>query len=218
MELDDFKTAWQTLDQRLQQQQELNLRLFRDHKLQRAKSGLRPLFWGQVAQLLWGLGFILLAALLWSEPPMEAAVIAAGVTVHLYGIGCVATAAITLVQMSRIDYSSPVLEIQKQLAKVRRSYIVGGMVAGLPWWFLWVPLIMVLAGLAGANLYANAAPFVWMGVAIGAAGLLGTRWFFRWSRDISRPRLAQAIEDGMTGASLRRARAQLDELLQFERD
>jgi len=218
MELDDFKTAWQSLDRRLQQQHQLNLQVFRQGKLDRMKSGLRPLFWGQIVQMLWGLAFIAMAALLWSQKPESAPVIVAGVIVHAYGVVCVILAGVTLGQMARIDYSAPVLDIQKQLAKVRRSYIVSGMVAGLPWWFMWLPVLMVLLALAGVDLYARAPSLVGMGALVGVAGLLATWWFHHWSRHPSRPRLARAMEDSITGGSLRKAKAQLDELMQFERE
>ena len=218
MELDDLKTAWHSLDRRLQQQHDLNLQLYRQNKLDRMQSGLRPLFWGQIAQTLFGVLFIALAALLWMSHPVDAAVIAAGVVVHAYGVLTVIAGAVVLAQMRRIDPSAPVLDIQKQLARVRTLYVRSGMVAGLPWWFLWIVVLMVLAGLGDVNLLAKSPALVWSGLGIGALGLLGTWWFHRWSRHPSRPRLAQTLEDSVTGASLRRAKAQLDELMRFERE
>lgn len=218
MELDDLKTAWHGLDRRLQQQHDLNLQLYRQNKLDRMQSGLRPLFWGQIVQTLFGVLFIALAALLWMSHPVDAAVIAAGVVVHAYGVLTVMAGAVVLAQMRRIDPSAPVLEIQKQLARVRTLYIRSGMVAGLPWWFLWIVVLMVLAGLGDVNLLAKSPALVWSGLGIGGLGLLGTWWFHRWSRHPSRPRLAQTLEDSITGASLRRAKAQLDELMRFERE
>jgi len=218
MELDDLKTAWHSLDRRLQQQHDLNLQLFRQNKLDRMQSGLRPLFWGQIAQILFGVLFIALAALLWMSHPVDAAVIVAGVVVHAYGVITVMAGAVVLAQMRRIDPSAPVLEIQKQLARVRTLYIRSGMVAGLPWWFLWIVVLTVLAGLGDVNLLTKSPALVWSGLGVGALGLLGTWWFHRWSRHPSRARLAQTLEDTTTGASLRRAKAQLDELMRFERE
>jgi hypothetical protein len=218
MELDDFKGAWQDLDRRLQRQHALDLQVFRQGKLDRMQSGLRPLFWGQIAQIAFGLPFIALAALLWMSHPQGIAVIAAGIVVHVYGVVTIIAASVVLGQLGRIDHAAPVLEIQKQLARVRSLYIRSGMVAGLPWWFLWVVILIVLSGLGGVDLVAREPALVWSGLGIGAIGLLATGWFHRWSRHPSRPRLARAMEDSVTGSSLRRAKAQLDELLRFEQE
>lgn len=222
MENDDLKAAWQTLNRRLERQDAINLGLLREKKLDRTRSSLRPLFWGQVVQALFGVPFILFAALLWMRAhalpeglPLTALI--AGIIVQVYGIGTVAFAGETIRRIREIDYAAPVVAIQKQLAALRRTYIISGMVAGLPWWFLWVPLLAVLAGLGGVDLHAKAPGVIWIGLGVGAAGLLATAWFHRWSRDPARPRLASAMEDAVTGASLRRARAQIEELERFER-
>ena len=46
MELDDFKSAWQTLDRRLQLDNTLKLHALRERSLDKARDSLRPLFWG----------------------------------------------------------------------------------------------------------------------------------------------------------------------------
>ena len=218
MELDDFKAAWKTLDARLARDTQLNLQLLRDRRLDQARSSLHPLVWGHVLQMGLGLACILLGALLWSTKPDVASVIVAGVLVHGYGVACIVLAGMTLAAIRKIDYAAPVVQIQTQLARVRRLYIIGGVVVGLPWWFLWVPILVVVAALSGIDLPAHAPGVVWGGLAIGALGLLGTWWLHRWSRSPSRPRMASAIDDAVTGRSLRRARAQLEELQRFEQE
>lgn len=221
MEPDELKLAWQALSHRLERHDALQTHVLLEQRKQKALASLRPLFWGQVAQTLFGIPFILLAALLWIRggqlpgglPP---GALLAGIVVQLYGIATIALAGETLRRIGRIDYALPIVDIQKRLAALRRTYIVSGMVGGLPWWFLWVPLLLVLAGLGGTDLYARAPGMVWIGLLVGAAGLLGTAWFHRWSRNPARPRLAKAVDDSVTGASLRRARAQLDEIARFE--
>lgn len=218
MELDDFKSAWQSLDQRLQRSNAINLQQFRDRRLDKMQSSLRPLFWGLIVQMLFGVGFVLLAAMLWMTQPHALTVIAAGVIVHAYGVVCIVMAGITLGRIRNIDYAMPVLEIQKHLARIRRIYILGGMIVGLPWWFLWVPILTVLLALVGVNLYTHAPSVIWIGLGIGAAGLLATWWLHRWSRSPNRPRLARAMDTAVTGRSLSRAQAQLDELKRFEQE
>ncbi|MET0813692.1 MAG: serine/threonine protein kinase [Pseudoxanthomonas sp.] len=221
MELDELKATWQALDHRLAQHNRIGMELFKEKKLEKARTSLRPLFWGQLAQmLLIGLPFVLLAGSLWmsleGRPPLP--LLLAGIFVHAYGVATIALAGCTMGLIRTIDYSAPVLGIQKQLARLRRFYIVNGMIAGLPWWLMWVPVLMVLSGLAGADLYARAPSVVWIGLGIGVAGLLATWWFHRWSRSGRRPKLAKAMEDGVTGGSLLRAQRTLEEISRFEKE
>jgi hypothetical protein len=224
MELDDLKQAWHTLDRRLQQQNTLALQACRDRQGEKARRGLRPLVWGQVAQmLLLGLPFVLLAGSLWvvtgsMSQPLAWTTLVAGIFVHAYGVSTIILAGCTIGLAKAIDYAAPVLTIQKQLAKLRRLYIFNGRVAGLPWWFLWVPVLMVLTGLGGVDLYAHAPSVVWIGLGIGATGLLGTWWFHRWSRQSGRAQLGKRLDDALAGGSIRRAQQALDEIARFEQE
>lgn len=218
MELEDFKSTWQALDRRLQLDNALQLHTLRERKLDKARGSLRPLFWGQIAQILFGTAFILFAALLWASHPAHASSIVAGVLVQAYGVLTVIAAGVVLGQLGNVDYAQPVLAIQKQLLRARALYIRSGMVAGLPWWFLWIAILQALAGLADVNLLAKAPALVWSGYGIGAAGLLATWWFHRWARRPERAALGRKMDDSLSGGSLRKALAQLDELQRFERD
>ena len=219
MELDNLKHAWQTLDRRLEQQNTLQLKIFRDRKLDTLRRHLRPLARGQAAQILCGVALVLLSVAFWTEHRDELHLLIAGVVMHLYGIAIIIIAGVTHGRLSRIDYSAPVLGIQKQLASLRKLYVIGGMCVGLPWWLLWVPAaMMAFKGLFGADFYANSPLTVWISLPLGVVGLLATAWFHRWSRQPSRPRLAKVMESSLTGASLRNAQAILDEITQFEQD
>ncbi len=219
MELDDFKSAWQTLDQRLQLDNALKLHELRARTLSKTRSTLRPLFWGQVMQiLLIGIPSIALAAALWMSKPAYASVIAAGVLLHAYGVLTIIAAGVVLGQLAKIDHAAPVVEIQKQLARTRTLYVRSGMIAGLPWWFLWVVVLMVLAGLGDVDMLAKAPWMVWGSLGVGAAGLLGSGWFHRWARRPERAHLGRRMDASLTGGSLRRAIAQLREVQRFEQD
>ncbi|QIL21179.1 serine/threonine protein kinase [Thermomonas sp. HDW16] len=218
MELDDFKSAWQAIDRRLELDNRLKLHDLRERTLTRTRGSLRPLFWGQVAQILFGIPFILLAALLWMSHPAHASTIVAGVLVHAYGVLTIIGAGVVLGQIGKIDHAMPVLDIQKQLLRARTFYIRSGMVAGLPWWFLWIAILQVLAGLSDVDLLAKAPSLVWTGYGIGIAGLLATLWFHRWARRPERAEFGKKMDDSLTGGSLRKALAQLDELKRFEQE
>lgn len=219
MELNEFKSAWQTLDQRLQLNNALKLHELHERTLIKTRSSLRPLFWGQIAQiLLFGVPCVLLAALLWMSKPTFVSVMVAGVVVHAYGVLMIISAGMVLGQLAKIDHAAPVVDIQKQLARTRTLYVRSGMIAGLPWWFMWVVILMLLAGLGGVDLLANAPALVWGGLGVGAAGLLATFWFHHWARRPERANLGRRLDNSLTGGSLRKAMAQLQEVQQFEQE
>ena len=153
MELDELKIAWQSLDRRIDQQNRLAWADLRERKLEKARVGLRPLYWGQVLQSVLGIPVVLLGVATWSRNLDVTSLLIAGLMVHAYGVLMIALGGRTLWLINRIDYAAPVVAIQKQLAELRRFYVLGGMIAGLPWWFLWMPFMMALVGLAGVDLF-----------------------------------------------------------------
>ena len=95
MEPDDLKLAWQTLSRRLERHDALQTHVLLEQRKQKALSSLRPLFWGQVVQTIFGIPFIGLAALLWIQGGQSAdglpwTTIVAGIVVQLYGIATIA--------------------------------------------------------------------------------------------------------------------------------
>ena len=218
MELDEFKQAWQTLDRRLEQQNRMSQLLFREHQGDKARSGLRPLVWGQIAQIVFGALLALLGGSFWTAHLDAFHLFLCGAVVHAYGIALIVIGARTLLLVRSVDYSAPVLDIQKRLAQLRAFYIRGGLTVGLAWWLLWIPLLtMLFMGVSGVDLYAKAPQLIWGGTGVGVAGLLLTWWFYRWSRSPDRPRLQRAMEASVIGGSLRRAQKALDEIADFER-
>ena len=217
MELDDLKPAWQALDRWLQLDNELKLHALRERTLGKTRDSLRPLFWGQVIQILFAVPFLLLATLLWISKPEPASAIVAGVLLNAYGVLTIIGAGVVLGALREVHYSAPVLEIQKQLLRARTLYIRSGMLAGLPWWFLWITILQVLAGLTDVDLLATSPALVWSGYGIGIAGLLATWWFHRWARRPERAEFGRRMDDSLSGGGLRKALAQMDELRRFER-
>ncbi len=219
MELDELKNAWQTLDRRLEKQNSLQLQIYRDGKLDTMRRSLRPLRWGQALQMILGAGIVILSAAFWNRYSYDSAMLIVGIVMHVYGIACIIAGGIVQGGISEIDHSAPVLTIQKQLAIVRRRYVLSGMIVGLPWWFLWVlVLVMLVKAGTGLNLFVQAPWLAWGGIVGGIAGLLATWWFHRWSRDPSRPKLAKFMDDSVTGSSLRKAQSLIDEIAAFEHD
>jgi len=218
MELDELKSTWQALEKALERGNQLSVAMLRQQKLDAVHKHLRLLKLNQAFQIFLGVLFIVLAGLLWSTKPTAISVILGGIIVQSYGIGCVMTAGMVFSSLSRIDYAAPVVEVQGGLARVRRAYGICVLVAGLSWWFLWIPLLMLLAGLAHINLYAHAPSVIWIGMATGVVGLLGTYWMYIYSVKSSNMQLRQFVERATFGRGLQKALQQLTEVRKFEEE
>lgn len=219
MELDDLKDVWKRMDRRLAQQHEIQLRQHRETRLERARRSLRPLLWGQRLQILFGIAILLLGVNAWRNDIGSIALIVAGITLHVYGVATIIASSVMLQQLGRIDYTAPVLGIQQQLARLRRVYVIGGMTVGLAWWLLWIPLVMAFFyWLVGIDIHQYMKPMIYGGLSFGVLGLLATWWFHRWAQRPERAAFGKAVDDSLTGSSLRKAGTVVDDLAQFERE
>lgn len=218
MDIDELKNAWQTLDQRLDQQQRLNLRLFTESRVATARRHLRPLVWGQWLQIGFGVAMILLGISAWRGNLGVPELFVSGIVLHVYGIALIMFAGIVRSLIGGIDPSAPVVDIQKRLARLHHLHVRSGVALGLAWWLLWIPCgAALLHWLAGVNVFrAQPAVFGWM-LASGVAGIIASVLFHRWASDPRRPRLARFVNDNLTPASLRKARFDIDEIADFER-
>ncbi len=219
MEFEDMKAAWQTLDRRLDQHHALNLQLFRDSRVDKARSGLRPLFLGQIAQIVFGALMTLLGVSVWSQYSAVTDLLVSGIIVHVYGVVTIMLAGITLAMIKRLDYAAPVLTIQKHLAQLKTFHIRSGLIVGLSWWLFWIPFVAsFFAWSADVDFFAGLDGAIGWSVAVGIAGLLGTWAFHRWAQRSGRARLREAMDDSMTGSSLRKAQSALDDIRRFEQE
>lgn len=226
MEPDELKAAWQALDRRLAQHDRINLELLKESKLEKARGHLRPLFWGQWLQFLLGIGLILLGVACWTRNTDVTGLLVAGILVHAFGVITAVAATITLALIGTIDYSAPVLKIQKQMATLLRFYTVNANVCGLPWLIMWVLVVVAFAGLGEVAPQAATPPqtatpaWIWISLAIGVVGLLGTWGLALWKR--RRPVMEQTanedtcVADGADG--IRRSQRTLDEVVRFEQE
>lgn len=221
MELDDLKSAWQSLDRRLQLENSLKLEELRERKAERARSSLRPLFWGQCAQMLFGVVVMLMGAACWAQHRDVAAMLASGLVMHAYGVLTVIAAGVVLGMIRNIDFGQPVLAIQERLARLRRAHVIAGRIVGQPWWVLWMPMLLVLAGLENSRLPPGPMPvaaWIWTSLAVGGLGLVATWTFHRWAHHPRRAQFGRRLDDHAAGGSIRKAQAVLDELKRFERE
>jgi hypothetical protein len=216
MELDDFKSAWRTLDERLARHERINLELLRERKKETARRGLRPLAWGQALQFLLGIGLILLGVACWTRNTEITGLLATGIALHAFGVLTAVMAALTLALMASIDYAAPVLTIQKQMARLLRFYTLNAYLCGLPWWIMWVLVVVGFAGLGEVDPAAPTPAWISISLGIGLCGLLVTWLWSVWHGRRTTDDPHRACHDG--GDSIRRGRRLLDDIARFEQE
>jgi hypothetical protein len=214
-ELDDLKTAWQSVNRNLERQHTLALHQFKDSKLSRFRSALRPLATGQMIQLICGAILAGLSAPFWVEHLGTYHLMAYGILLHVYGIMLAGFALRDLISMRAIDYSAPVVALRKQIEALRLSRLRAGMWFGIAGCFIWLPLILVIFYRLGVDVWSAKPQFVaWLVlnnlVCVGLAGAVVHA--FRHGEN----KLARYLRESSVGRSVNRATAALDEIARFE--
>ena len=218
MELDDFKAAWQTLDRRLAEQNALNIHLFKEAKLTQVKSQLRPLMIGQVVQLIAGILMSLLFGSFWFDHLDKPHLMLCGLALHAYGIMFIVLAGRELHAINQIDYAAPVVEIQKQLANLRTWRIRMAPLFAITGSIIWIPLLLVIFAWLGADVWTDDPNVVYWFIASSVISLAIVFGIIHWLRHPSRQGLANSLDEGSVGQSIRRAQHTLVELERFARE
>lgn len=221
MELDEMKQAWQALDRRLAKQQAIDLGLYRDRRMDRLRQRLRPLAWWTMVQIPLGIALMLWGIRFWSTHLGDPRWMACGIVMQLFGLLSVVFPGRTLAMVLRIDYAVPVLEIQRRLADLRAWRVkVEAPVSAVIGSLIWIPALLMLAqsqvdGL-GWNLWDHARPglvrWLVLSVLVSLGALALAYGVLRWLG------LHRRLANHLAGASVRRAEAELDAVLRFERE
>jgi serine/threonine-protein kinase len=223
IELDDLKTAWGQLDQRLARIEALQVEGRRHEAGLRQRKGvsasvraLRPLLFGQVLQALIGTATIVLAAMFWNTHAERLHLLLAGISLHVYGVWMLASAGHEISLLWKVRYTTPVLELQQQLATLRRWRSRNGLVFAYAGCFIWIPAMLMLFASLGADVWAHQPAVVgWLFVS-GAVCALAVNLGLRWARSPQRPKLAQHMHEHAAGVSLHRAELALGDLEAFD--
>ena len=215
MELDDLKSAWHALDARLARHDRLQLELLQERRMDRAHRNLRPLLVGMTLQALLGVGLVVLGVACWKQNLDIPGLLAAGIALHAFGVMNVAFAGMVAGLATTADYAAPVLSIQKRLRLLLRLQIINSNACGAPWWIMWVVVVIGFAGLSPVHAGDGTPTWIWISLAIGAVGTIGT-WI--WSAHATRKpgSLHARIDDGADG--IRRNLRLFDDLEEFERE
>lgn len=217
-DLDELKQVWQSLDRRLARQEALMLDGVRRHRLDGLRAALRPLRWGQRLQIPFGVLVVVWAVWTWRTRWDLVNVRVAAMIMHAYGVALIVAGAQTLTLLGRIDYTAPVVEIQRRIAGVQRWYSLTGLVLGMAWWLLWIPLVMMVAGAAGRDVLARGPWAIGGYAAVCVVGLALSLWAVWRAERSNRPAIRAWAQLTASGRSLARAERILGELRRWEAD
>ena len=217
MELDELKASWQSLDRRVGQLTEINRRLLTETLSRKARWRLLPVMIGAVLNMVIGAWFVVICARFWSAHLDKPAVAIAGIALHLASLGLVVIGAVRLGMALRIDYSKPVLVIQRSLASLQKFEAASFHAV---WFTSWVLLpaavVAIVMGFAGIDLWERAPGYLAANFLVCLAGGLAPPLLHAWARRRN-GRLAQWLDDFLLSRSIARARASIAEIDEFAR-
>jgi hypothetical protein len=108
MELDELKAAWRAVDSRIEAGHELNARIFRELKLERTRSALRPLWWLLGTELAIALGATVLLGGFLADHWHLARFAVPAIVLDVVAVLTIGSAAAQLRLLSSLDYAQPV--------------------------------------------------------------------------------------------------------------
>jgi hypothetical protein len=221
MDFDTLQRRWdrlnETLDTRLDQQSQA-LRALYFQTVQRA---VRRSSWGLSAEVIITLPVLLLLGSFLAAHITEPRFFVPALLLQLFAIVQLALHIHKLVVLRSLDYSEPVVSIQKRLAALRVRWLrqLVWLYACLP--LLWPPLLIVaMQGLLGLDAYALLGlPYLGVNLLVGLACVPLVLWLARAlaPRVGHVPALRRLVDD-LTGRSLREALDTLDAAAAFERE
>ncbi|MEP6809927.1 MAG: hypothetical protein ABI992_06765, partial [Chthoniobacterales bacterium] len=198
-ELDDLKSTWETLNRKLERQYSLDLHQFKERKLASFRSGFQPLVTGQIIQIICGALLAIFGGSFWVDHIRTLHLVIEGILLHGYGIMLIIFAARDLFLIKQVDYSAPVLEIQKQIAELHAWHLRAGIWFAVAGCFIWTPLLLVIFYKLGADVWMHRPSVVYWLIASSFVCLALSYGLIAWSRRPGQERLANYLKTSSAG-------------------
>jgi len=217
--LDDMKQLWEAQDKKLDTMLRLNTRLLQAPVLSKVESAMRRLAFVLGVNLLIDVLLALwLGSFLWDVRAEPRFLLPAAV-LHLSVIALLGNGIRQLMAIGGLDYSAPVLEIQKRMESLRAQRLRATQLTLLASPLLWTPLLIVaLKGLIGLDAYAIfSAEYLLINVLLGLAVIPLAIWLARrYAERMQRSPFVQSLLRDIAGYNLNAAAGFLSQLARFE--
>jgi hypothetical protein len=217
MELDELKASWQRLDQRVQELTLINRELMIDNSVRKARWRLAPLVIGAAGGALIGAFFAVLSGIYIFDHLHSPFALLAGGFLHVMSLAYFVIHVGRLNLAQRIDFTRPVLDIQRSLASLQRWEAWSFHAVWVTCCVLPLGLMISLAiSMRGAMIWERAPGWllgnilVWLGFGFGPLLLyLGSRR--------RQGKLAARMDTFLSSHSIASARAAIEEIDDFAR-
>jgi hypothetical protein len=215
MELDELKASWQRLDQRVQVLTAINRRLLIDTVVRKARWRLAPVVLGAAANVVLGAIVAVASAAFWSAHLDSPPVLIAGIALHAMGIIFIVIGVGRLELARRIDFSRPVLEIQRSLAALQKWEAWSFHAVWVGCWLLPIAIVIAVAvATMGPSFWQRPPGYLLVNLLIWTVFGLAPVLLHIWARRRN-GKLAGRIDAFLTSHSIRRARAAIDEIDEY---
>jgi len=217
MELDELKASWQRLDQRVHELTLINRRLVTDTVIRRARWRLAPVIAGAVANILIGGFFAAVSGSFWGSHLHSPPALVGGIALHALSIVFIVIGVGRLALARQIDFTRPVLEIQRSLASLQRWEAWSFHAAWVGVCLLMVAVMIAVAiAMMGAGFWQRAPGYLLGNLLVWLAIGLAPPLLYIGSRR-RKGRIAARMDAFLTSHSIARARAMVDEIDEFTR-
>lgn len=217
MELDELKASWQRLDERVHALTLMNRRLVFDAATRKARWQLAPLVLGSAVSALIGAAFAVLSAVYMGDHRDSPAALFAGSFMLVMSLALFVVHGVRLSLAQRIDFTRPVVEIQRSLASLQRWEA---------WSFhaVWVVCCLLPLGIMngmfiamkGAVLWEHAPGYLLTNLLVWLAFGVGPLLAYLVSRR-RQGKLAARMDAFLSSHSIASARAAIEEIDEFAR-
>jgi hypothetical protein len=217
MELDELKVCWQGLDRRVEALTAINRRLLIETVARKARWRLAPVVIGAALNITIGACFAVAWGRFWAANLAAPMVAAAGIALHAVSILLVIIGAVRLYLALRIDYSKPVLAIQRSLAALQEFEAHSFHAMWFGCCMVPVALVVMIMGFAGVDFRQAVSGYLVANLTICFAVGLAPWLLHRWARRRG-GRLAIWMDDFLLNRSVARARETIAEIDEFVRN
>jgi hypothetical protein len=215
MELDDLKASWQKLERRVEELTAINRRLMTDTIIRKARWKLAPVIAGAVANIVLGAFFAVVSASIWSSHLDAPPALFGGLALHAMSILFIVIGVGRLALARRIEFTRPVLEIQRSLASLQKWEAWSFHAAWVGCCLLFLAVVVAIAmSTMGMRFWERAPGYLLANMLVWLAIGLAPPLLHAWSRR-HHGRLAARMDAFLTSHSIARARALIDEIDEF---